>query len=186
MDTSTVHNSIQAWLAGLGGSVECRPEEDVSFSVPDQNDNGDSMDNAGGWDDLPTLPDQHDYGRTVFQSVAYRWLTASLKRELSLALVPGQDGACFDVFRRLEGGRKEVSTRRPSERITLDLRVDWNPRVFLRQQFGHSAEPLGISSRKPSPSLDQLPTLKRYRVSFISVRPGLFRGYACSPSYSAR
>ncbi|KAK4452767.1 hypothetical protein QBC34DRAFT_345840 [Podospora aff. communis PSN243] len=137
VDLSTVHAFIRRWLDGLGNYDE------NSFQMPSLDE---SLDAAEGDNDV-TLPDKGEYNRIVFESAAYLWLTAALKRELSLAPVPSQEAICgkvyHDVLSCLERGRKEVSSRRPSERFTLHLSADWNPVAFLRQEFTDSAEPLG-------------------------------------------
>ena len=136
-----MHAFIRGWLDGLGGDTEHPndPHAECSFPMPD-------LDDENGGNEL-VLPNKRDYTKIVFESAAYLWLTASLKRELSLAPVPGQEEACgriySEVVRHLETGRREVSSHRPSERYVCYLVADWSPIAFLTQQFGDSSEPPG-------------------------------------------
>ena len=140
VDMSAAHAFIREWLDGLGSDNE------YSIQMPDLDETIDAATVEEG-DNGVALPNKRDYTKIVFESASYLWLTAAVKRELSLAPVPGQEGTLGNVYnkvlRSLEAGRKEVSSRRPSERFTLHLTADWNPAAFLRQQFAGSTEPLG-------------------------------------------
>jgi len=146
VDKSAVYSFIQGWLDGLGSSDECQNGVDDPFPMPGL-DHGFENVNAYGVDDKIPLPNRHDYAKIVFESVAYRWLTASVKTELSLAPVSGQGEICgriySEVLRCLEAGRNAVRRRRLCERLTLHLKAGWDLRAFLRQQFSHSTEPFG-------------------------------------------
>ncbi|KAH6842651.1 hypothetical protein B0I37DRAFT_201108 [Chaetomium sp. MPI-CAGE-AT-0009] len=149
-DLSAVHSFIRGWLDGLADEGE---HHDLALPTLDMDEGCDILSEAGEPSDQTLLPNRHDYTRIVFQSVAYRWLTASLKKELLLAPVPSQrhlsGRVYFEVVRHLEGGRKIVSSKRPSDMHTLKLRVvDWDPKAFLRAEFGTSQESLGQLLRK--------------------------------------
>jgi hypothetical protein len=136
----SVHAFIRGWLDRLG------TDNESSSQMQDPDEGSDVVVVDEGESDV-ALPSKREYTKLVFESAAYLWLTAALQREISLAPVPGQDAICgkvySEVIRSLEGGRKEVSSRRPSERFTLHLTANWNPAAFLRHQFPDSAKPLG-------------------------------------------
>lgn len=102
---STVHAFIRGWLDGLGNDSIDHP-----LQTPDLDEGFDAFTAAGeGDDDVVALPNKGDYTKIVFESGAYLWLTAAVKRELSLARVPGQERTCggihAQVVHHLEAGR---------------------------------------------------------------------------------
>jgi hypothetical protein len=145
VDRSAVYLFVRKWLDNLGSDAEHQNSEEQPLPMPDLDASFNPADAGEGEEDVP-LPNKCDYTKTVFESVAYRWLIASLKKELSLAPIPGQEGICnaiySNVLRRLEVGRKAVSSKRGSETFTIHLEADWNPTAFLRRQFSGSTEPL--------------------------------------------
>jgi len=83
---------------------------------------------------IPTWPEpkkwaKRDYTKIIFESSAYLWLTASIRRELTLAPVPGQEKSCTSIYsaliRYLDVGDRAVSNRRPSDRHMVHLTADW-------------------------------------------------------------
>lgn len=83
IDMSAIYTSIQSWLDRLGHNREYTRHQDTTSIASESNEEED--------DDTP-LPNANNYTEIVFNSVAYRWLTASLRCMLSLAPAPGQEG----------------------------------------------------------------------------------------------
>ncbi len=140
---SAMYASIQAWLAGLGHDREDTHHQNSTSNTSESDEEVEEEDD----DDDPPLPNANNYTKIVFNSVAYRWLTVSLKRIISLSPVPGQEETSGQIYTQtmqgLEASRKAVSARRASQRCSLVLGAPWDPRSFLRQQFPNSAESLG-------------------------------------------
>jgi hypothetical protein len=141
VDALSVNAFIHGWLEGLDANSEPPNNLRSESPVPTLD-----FDDEEG-DDNELLPNKRDYTKMVFESSAYLWLTASIRQELALALVPSQEKSCTSVYseviRYLDAGHKAVSSRRPSDRHLMHLTADWNLITFLAQQFGHSTAPYG-------------------------------------------
>jgi len=138
-----ISSQIWTWLGGLGDNqqVSSPCHDDHGGDGPDDNREDDVEEDVA-----PSLPNKRDYHRVIFDSVAYQWLTASLSKEILLAVVPSQYDVCGGIRSKilscLEGKSRAVSSHRASERHILDIKFDWHPKDFLRGQFG-PADSLG-------------------------------------------
>ncbi|KAM0427797.1 hypothetical protein ACHAPT_007254 [Fusarium lateritium] len=89
--------------------------------------------------DMPDMdmPDKRGYRDAVFNSVAYRWLTAALVKMLTMSLVSEED-VCANLRQEIHDSlsrRRTVSSRLPSKRHAMNFTVEWDPKLFLREQF---------------------------------------------------
>lgn len=182
-DLSAVHSFIRGWLDGLGEEGEYH---DLPLPTLNTDEGGDILSEVGELSessDQTSLPNRHDYTRIIFKSTAYRWLTASLRKEFLLAPIPSQrhlSGRVYsEVVRYLDGGGKSVSSKRPSDLHTLKLRVDWDPETFLREEFGTSEESLGqllgktITLTGSATDAQALPCEGYLRQTWPATGPGL-------------
>lgn len=88
-------------------------------------------------EEQPSLPDKRGYRDAVFNSVAYSWLTAALVKTLTMAPVE-EDDICASFREKIQdslGRTRSVSSRSPSKRHAMAFIVDWDPELFLREQF---------------------------------------------------
>lgn len=129
---------IGQWLQDIGNVPE------RGWSEPPDSDNID-IDNEDFEPEL-SLPGKRDYGRTVFSSTAYKWLLVSLTKAVMLS-VEG-DSFCAGLHTALsnylEGSRaRSISRRRASESYSMIFVAEWNPTIFLQEQFPNSTSDLG-------------------------------------------
>jgi hypothetical protein len=85
----------------------------------------------------PSLPDSRGYRDAVFNSVAYSWLTAALVKTLTMAPVEEED-MCADLREKIQaslGRTRTISSRSPSKRHAMAFTAEWDPKLFLREQF---------------------------------------------------
>ncbi|KAH7243150.1 hypothetical protein B0J15DRAFT_94008 [Fusarium solani] len=85
----------------------------------------------------PSLPDSRGYRDAVFNSVAYSWLTAALVKTLTMAPVE-EDDMCADLREKIQaslGRTRTISSRSPSKRHAMAFTAEWDPKLFLREQF---------------------------------------------------
>lgn len=176
VDMSTVHTFIRSWLDGLGTDTEHPSDDDPHAEDPPPKAGIGNED-----EDRDLLLSNKEYTKIVFESPAYLWLTASVKRVLSLAPVPGQEtvlGKTYtEVLSCLDTRHRKVSSRNAPEAITAYLAADWDPVAFLRHQFGESAIPLGrtITLTGSATDAQALPCGMYMRQTWPASGPGLLR-----------
>ena len=142
IDVSVLDSFIRSWLDGLrGGGNNEHPE------VPNSHQSYDRLPNAKENDDNSSLlPGKQAYVKIISQFVAYRWLIASLKRDLLPAPVPCQRETCGRIFsehRDLYGSHKTLSSRRLPDTHFLSLLASWDAKASLRSQFDDWKQPHG-------------------------------------------
>ncbi|UPK90290.1 hypothetical protein LCI18_001225 [Fusarium solani-melongenae] len=85
----------------------------------------------------PSLPDSRGYRDAVFNSVAYSWLTAALIKTLTMAPVEEED-MCTNLREKIQaslGRTRTISSRSPSKRHAMAFTAEWDPKLFLHEQF---------------------------------------------------
>ncbi|KAJ4328818.1 hypothetical protein N0V84_000605 [Fusarium piperis] len=88
-------------------------------------------------EEQPSLLDQRGYRDAIFNSVAYSWLTAALVKTLTMAPVGGEDicASLHDKIHASLGRKRNVSSHSPSKRHDMVFALEWDPKLFLREQF---------------------------------------------------
>ncbi|KAJ4183440.1 hypothetical protein NW759_017083 [Fusarium solani] len=119
--------NVGQWLQGVSQS------EATGQDMPHPHDSG-SKESSGSdpertdlepleeEEEQPSLPDQRGYRDAVFNSVAY---------------IEGEDtcAAFHDKIHTSLGRKRTVSSRSPSKRHAMAFAVEWDPKLFLREQF---------------------------------------------------
>ncbi|RYP19648.1 hypothetical protein DL765_003241 [Monosporascus sp. GIB2] len=102
----------------------------------DFNEEGDEKDNQEA-----STPQLRAYRDFIFNSPAYEWLLASLRKEILLA--PAQPNSLEAIRREIIKSLPSshiVSRRKPAEAYRMTFVVEWNPLAFVIEQ-GYQEEP---------------------------------------------
>lgn len=133
--------NVDQWLQGIDYSAVTEQDlprtHDTSVNVElSQSLEIEELETEGEVEEQPPLPNKRDYRNIVINSVAYTWLTAALVKALTMSSV-GEDDVCADIRKEIHASlsQRRVSSRSPSERHTMSFAVEWDLKLFLREQF---------------------------------------------------
>lgn len=123
-DVTRTHDNGSKGMPGLDPEMEYPGLEEVVVEEEEE-------------EEQPSPPDNRVYRDAVFNSVAYSWLTAALVKTLTMAPVE-QDDICANLREKIQaslGRTRTVSSHSPSKRHAMAFTAEWDPKLFLSEQF---------------------------------------------------